>query len=66
MEDQPGIGIDTISLISYNGTTEDITGGLSQLLTNTPATESGIDAAAPCQAFFEADLPASSLLPLVM
>ena len=49
---------DTISLISYDDTT-DLTGSLSQLLTNTPATESGIDAA-DCQTFFEADLPASS------
>ena len=44
---------DTISLISYDDTT-DLTGSLSQLLTNTPATESGIDAA-DCQTFFEAD-----------
>ena len=57
---------DTISLISYNGTTEDITDGLSQLLTNTPPTTIGNStsdqaAAAPlCQAFFEADLSTSS------
>ena len=49
--------VDTIFLRSYNETT-DLTDGLSQLLTNTPATESGIDAA-DCQTFFEADLPAS-------
>ena len=49
---------DTISLLSYDETT-DLTDGLSQLLTNTPATTSGIDAA-DCQAFFEADLPTST------
>ena len=49
---------DTISLISYDDTT-DLTGSLSQLLTNTPATESGIDAA-DCQTFFEADLSTST------
>ena len=58
MEDQPGIGIDTISLFSYDETT-DLTGSLSQLLTNTPETTSGISAA-DCKAFFEADLPAPS------
>ena len=49
---------DTISLESYNETT-DLTAGLSQLLTNTPETTSGISAA-DCKAFFEADLPAPS------
>ena len=49
---------DTISLESYDETT-DLTDGLSQLLTNTPATESGISAA-DCKDFFEADLPAST------
>ena len=49
---------DTISLISYDDTTN-LTGSLSQLLTNTPATESGIDAA-DCQTFFEADLSTST------
>ena len=49
---------DTISLRSYDDTT-DLTGSLSQLLTNTPATTNGISAA-DCKAFFEADLPASS------
>ena len=54
------LGPDTISLNSYDETT-DLTDGLSQLLTNTPATTSGIsDQAADCKAFFEADLPASS------
>ena len=41
---------DTISLESYNETT-DLTAGLSQLLTNTPETTSGISAA-DCKAFF--------------
>ena len=49
---------DTITLLSYDETT-DLTDGLSQLLTNTPATTSGIDAA-DCQTFFEADLPTST------
>ena len=54
---------DTISLASYDETT-DLTDDLSQLLTNTPATTSGISAEADCKAFFEADL--LLLLPLVM
>ena len=49
---------DTISLSSYDETT-DLTDGLSQLLTNTPTTTSGIDAA-DCKDFFAADLPAST------
>ena len=49
---------DTISLSSYDETTN-LTDDLSQLLTNTPPTTSGIDAA-DCKNFFEADLPASS------
>ena len=49
---------DIISLFSYDETT-DLTGSLSQLLTNTPETTSGISAA-DCKAFFEADLPAPS------
>ena len=47
---------DTISLNSYDGTTEDITDGLSQLLTNTPPTTSGISAA-DCKNFFETNPP---------
>ena len=49
---------DTISLSSYDETT-DLTEGLSQLLTNTPSTTSGISAA-DCKDFFEADLPTST------
>ena len=49
---------DIISLDSYDETT-DLTDGLSQLLTNTPPTTSGISAA-DCKAFFEADLPTST------
>ena len=55
---------DTITLHTYNETTEDITDGLSQLLANTPpatidtGSTSDQAAAAPlCQAFFEAGLP---------
>ena len=52
---------DTISLESYNETT-DLTAGLSQLLANTPPTAIGTSTSdqARCKAFFEADLPASS------
>ena len=49
---------DTISLSSYDETTN-LTDDLSQLLTNTPPTTSGISAA-DCKAFFEADLSTSS------
>ena len=49
---------DIIYLESYDEIT-DLTDGLSQLLTNTPPTTSGISAA-DCKDFFEADLPAST------
>ena len=50
---------DTISLNSYDGTTEDITDGLSQLLTNTPPTTSGTSTSdqARCKDFFETNPP---------
>ena len=59
------VGRDIISLDSYDETT-DLTDGLSQLLTNTPATTIGTstsdqaDAALRCKAFFEADLSTSA------
>ena len=52
------VGRDIISLTSYAETTN-LTDDLSQLLTNTPKTTSGISAA-DCKAFFEADLSTSS------
>ena len=55
---------DTITLHTYNETTEDITDGLSQLLANTPpatidtgSTSDQAAAALRCKDFFEADLP---------
>ena len=58
---------DTITLHTYNETTEDITDGLSQLLANTPpatidtgSTSDQAAAALRCKDFFEADLPTNS------
>ena len=48
-------GPDVIHLSNYDDIT-DLTGSLSQLLTDTPATTSDISAA-DCKTFFEADLP---------
>ena len=56
--DDPTASADVISLVSYDETT-DLTDSLSQLLENTPKTESGISAA-DCKTFFEADLLAST------
>ena len=66
---------DTITLHTYNETTEDITDGLSQLLANTPpatidtgSTSDQAAAALRCKDFFEADLPTLPipLLPLTL
>ena len=71
MEDQLGIGIDTITLFSYDETT-DLTGSLSQLLTNTPPTAIGAstsdqaEAALRCKAFLLQQICLLPLLPLVM
>ena len=64
---EPSVGPDTISLLSYDETT-DLTDSLSQLLTNTPPTTIGTSTsdqadADLCKAFFVvADLSTSSTL----